>query len=69
MEGIRHSPILSALFRMTPEDSELLGAAQFIKGKIQLKIHQNTQFIKGNFIEYIKDKKQYNDRAAALVDK
>ncbi|XP_041791529.1 dual specificity protein phosphatase CDC14AB isoform X1 [Chelmon rostratus] len=33
VEGVRHSPILSALFRMT-EDSELLGAAQFIKERL-----------------------------------
>lgn len=31
VEGVKHSPILSALFRMT-EDCELLGAAEFIKG-------------------------------------
>ncbi|XP_070764421.1 dual specificity protein phosphatase CDC14AB isoform X1 [Enoplosus armatus] len=33
VEGVRHSLILSALFRMT-EDSELLGAAQFIKERL-----------------------------------
>ena len=32
VEGVRHSPILSALFRGA-EDPELLGAADFIKGK------------------------------------
>ncbi|XP_045885973.1 dual specificity protein phosphatase CDC14AB [Micropterus dolomieu] len=33
VEGVRHSPILSALFSMT-EDSELRGAAQFIKERL-----------------------------------
>nr|XP_020464743.1 LOW QUALITY PROTEIN: dual specificity protein phosphatase CDC14A [Monopterus albus] len=32
-EGLRHSTIMSALFRMT-EDQELLGAAQFIKERL-----------------------------------
>ncbi|XP_018518155.1 dual specificity protein phosphatase CDC14AB isoform X2 [Lates calcarifer] len=32
-EGVRHSPILSALFRMS-EDPELLGAAEFIKERL-----------------------------------
>uniref|UniRef100_UPI0037E7B23A dual specificity protein phosphatase CDC14AB isoform X1 n=2 Tax=Semicossyphus pulcher TaxID=241346 RepID=UPI0037E7B23A len=33
VEGVRHSPILSALFGMT-EEPELLGAAQFIKERL-----------------------------------
>uniref|UniRef100_A0A3P8TTF7 Cell division cycle 14Ab n=1 Tax=Amphiprion percula TaxID=161767 RepID=A0A3P8TTF7_AMPPE len=33
VEGVKHSPILSALFRMT-EDCELLGAAEFIKERL-----------------------------------
>ncbi|XP_028443060.1 LOW QUALITY PROTEIN: dual specificity protein phosphatase CDC14AB [Perca flavescens] len=33
MEGVRHSPVLSALFGMT-EDSETLGAAQLIKERL-----------------------------------
>ncbi|KAM7387855.1 hypothetical protein PAMP_024067 [Pampus punctatissimus] len=33
VEGVRHSPILSALFRV-PEDPELLGAADFIKERL-----------------------------------
>ncbi|XP_071328977.1 dual specificity protein phosphatase CDC14AB isoform X2 [Trachinotus anak] len=32
-EGVRHSPVLSALFRMS-EDPELLGAAEFIKERL-----------------------------------
>lgn len=32
VEGVRHSPILSALFGVTAADTELLGAAQLIKG-------------------------------------
>ncbi|XP_073332408.1 dual specificity protein phosphatase CDC14AB isoform X1 [Pagrus major] len=34
VEGVRHSPILSALFRMTAEDTELLGAAPFIRERL-----------------------------------
>lgn len=34
VEGVRHSPILSALFRMSEADPELLGAAQFIKERL-----------------------------------
>nr|XP_046247987.1 dual specificity protein phosphatase CDC14AB isoform X2 [Scatophagus argus] len=34
VEGVRHSPVLSALFRMTAEDPELQGAAQFIKERL-----------------------------------
>lgn len=38
-EGLRHSPILSALFGST-EDPELLGAAQFIRGTCKPEINQ-----------------------------
>ncbi|CAJ1059532.1 dual specificity protein phosphatase CDC14AB isoform X1 [Xyrichtys novacula] len=34
VEGVRHSPILSALFGMSEEQSELLGAAPFIKDRL-----------------------------------
>ncbi|KAM3620218.1 uncharacterized protein V6R79_019836 [Siganus canaliculatus] len=35
VEGVRHSPVLSALFRTTAEaDTELLGAVQFIKERL-----------------------------------
>ncbi|XP_051231563.1 dual specificity protein phosphatase CDC14AB isoform X2 [Dicentrarchus labrax] len=34
VEGVRHSPVLSALFRTAEDSSELLGAAQFIKERL-----------------------------------
>lgn len=32
VEGVRHPPVLAALFGMKAEDSELLGTAELIKG-------------------------------------
>lgn len=32
VEGLRHPPVLSALFGMKAEDSELLGSAELIRG-------------------------------------
>lgn len=32
VEGLRHPPVLSALFGMKAEDSELLGTAELIRG-------------------------------------
>lgn len=32
VEGARHPPVLTALFGMKAEDTELLGTAEFIRG-------------------------------------
>lgn len=35
-EGVKHSPVLSTLFRMM-DDNELEGASEFIKGNLSFK--------------------------------